>query len=258
MMKRQMKTLAAMTLLLLGCLNATAENNDTLTVRINGMRCSECGHKVKNILRKDPGVGPLEFNYERRTVKIAYDAKQTCTDSIYARLAASGRYKAKAYSPTEVIRRGYGQRIDDMHCQKCADRIMQRLSQLEGVDSIGPHLDKHYIFIRYDANRTSKADIRALLNKIGYTPVNYYTSPKIGWLYLNVPAEQASAETMETVLALKGVEDANANSRRKSLAVTFFNDETTAEQLLADIQAAGIKAVVPKPHVCTEEVKSEK
>ena len=253
-----MKTLATMALLLLSSMGMSAATVDTLTVRVKGMRCAECAHKVKTALRKDAGVGALDFNLERRTVTIAYDKQKTCVDSIYAHLAATKRYKATPYSPTEVIHKGMGQRMDDMHCQKCADRIMSRLSQMEGIDSMAPHLDKHYMFIRYDANRTCKADIRAMLNKIGYTPVNYYTSPKISWLYLNIPADQATPETIETVLALNGVEDVNANAMRKSLAVTFFTDETTADKLIADIQAAGIQAVVPKPHVCTEEVKSEK
>ena len=71
-------------LLTLAMVALQAKAADTLTVRINGMRCSECGHKVKNILRKNPGVGALEFNYERRTVKMAYDSKKTCVDSIYS------------------------------------------------------------------------------------------------------------------------------------------------------------------------------
>ena len=82
-------------LLALAMVALQAKAADTLTVRINGMRCSECGHKVKNILRKNPGVGALEFNYERRTVKMAYDSKKTCVDSIYSALARSGRYAAK-------------------------------------------------------------------------------------------------------------------------------------------------------------------
>ena len=53
-------------------------------------------------------------------------------------------------------------------------------------------------------------------------------------------------------LILKGVEDVNVNPRRKSLAVTFFTDETNADQLLADIRAAGIEAQVPPPHECKE------
>ena len=228
---------------------------DTLTVRIKGMRCEECAHKVKNTLRKIDGVGGIQFNLERRTATIAYDPAKTCTDTINARLAATGRYKASAYSPTDVIRRGYGQRIDDMHCKKCSDRIMERLGKMEGIDSLAPHLDKHYMFIRYDANRTCKADIRALLNKIGYTPVNYYTSDKIAWAYYNIPAEQATQETLDGILALDGVEDVNANAKRKSLAVTYFKEEVSAEKLLEEIQKMGINAVVPKPHECDEEKK---
>lgn len=237
------------------CLSALAHaaTQDTITVRVKAMRCAECGHKVKNALRKNPGVGELEFNYERRTVKIAYDPQKTDVDSIYRSIAVTKRYQPTPYSPTEVIRRGYGQRIDDMHCQKCVNRIVERLSQLDGIDSLGPHLDKHYVFIRYDANRTDKAAIRALLNRIGYTPCNYYSSPKIGWLYLNIPAEQATQETIESVMALNGVEDANVNAMRKSLAITYFNDETQESLLIEQIQKAGIQAVVPKPHVCSEE-----
>lgn len=231
---------------------------DTLTVRINGMRCDECGHKVKNVLRKNPGVGTLEFNYERRTVKMAYDAAQTSPDSIYSQLARTGRYAAKPYNPSERIGRGIGQRIADMHCQKCADRIAERLSKLDGVDSLAPHLDKGYYFIRYDANRTSRADIRALLNKIGYTPCNYYSSPKVEYGYYLLPAEQSNQDTADAVLALDGVEDVNVNTTRHTLAVTFFNDETTAQKLLDEIHRQGIKAEVPKPHVCDEEQKQTK
>lgn len=242
-------------LLALAVVALQAQAADTLTVRINGMRCSECGHKVKNILRKNPGVGALEFNYERRTVKMAYDSKKTCVDSIYSALARSGRYAAKPYDPKAVIRRGYGQRIDDMHCQKCYNRISDRLSKVEGIDSMAPHLDKHYIFIRYDANRTDRAFIRSVINKAGYTPCNYYSSPKVQYGYYLLAPEQASDETLDAVLALDGVEDVNINKVKKTMAVTFFNDETTADKLYDEIQKAGIKAQLPKPHECTEEKK---
>ena len=230
---------------------------DTLTVRIKGMRCEECAHKVKTVLRKDAGVSGIQFNLERRTATIAYDATKTSADSINAHLAATGRYKSSPYSPTDVILRGYGLRIDDMHCKKCSDRIMDRLSKMEGIDSMAPHLDKHYMFIRYDANRTDKAAIRALINKIGYTPVNYYTSDKIAWAYYNIPAEAATQDNIDAVLAIDGVEDVNANARRKSLAVTYFSKEISADKLLEEIQKAGIQAVVPKPHECSENEKKQ-
>ncbi len=230
--------------------SATAQ--DTLTVRIKGMKCEECGHKVMVAVKQLPGIESMRFNYERRTSTIVYDPAQTCADSIRARLAATGRFKASAYSPTEVIRRGFGLRMDDMHCQNCANRIAAKLQQMEGIDSMSPHLDKHYFFIRYDANRTCKDTIRTALKGLGFTPVNYYTGPKVGYAYYNIPAAQATQQTMDEVLILDGVEDVNVNAQRQSMAVTFFTDETNADRLLAGILAAGIKAQVPPPHECKE------
>ena len=241
-----------LTLALTGATLAQAESLDSITVRIKGMKCEECAHKVMVAVRQLPGIESVASNIERRTTTVVFDPTQTCTDSIEARLAATHRFKASPYSPTEVIRRGFGLRMDDMHCQNCYNRIAKRLQQIEGVDSMGPHIDKHYVFIRYDANRTCKADIRKALVGLGFTPVNYYTSPKIAFAYYNIPAEQATQASIDEVLILDGVDDVNVNAQRKSMAVTYFTDETTAEKLLAAIHEAGIKAEIPAPHECKE------
>lgn len=237
---------------------AMADDTDTLTVRIKGMRCEECAHKVKTVVKRLPGIEGIAFNIERRTAKIAFDRKQVCADSIKGRLAATGRYKASPYSPSDTIMRGMGLRIDDMHCQNCYNRISKRLQGQTGIDSMAPHLEKGYIFVRYDANRTSKAEIRRVIGGLGFTPVNYYSGPKVAYAYYNIPAEKVSQATIDEVLIIDGVEDANVNAKRKSLAVTYFTDETTAEKLLADIKAAGIEAVIPPAHECKEEQKTLK
>ena len=231
---------------------ATAQT-DTLTVRIKGMRCDECAHKVMTAVRQLPGIESLRSNTERRTTTIVYDRTKTCADSIEARLAATGRYKASPYSPSDTIRRGMGLRIDDMHCQNCANKIVKRLEQIEGIDSLAPHLDKHYVFIRYDANRTCKDIIRQAISELGYTPVNYYSGPKIGFAYYNIPKEQATQETIDKLLVYsEAIDDANVNTRNGSLAVTFFKDELSADQLLEATRQLGIQAEVPAPHECKE------
>ena len=184
-----------------------------------------------------------------------FDKKATCADSIKAHLDATGRYKTSPYSTTDVIGRGMGLRMDDMHCQKCYNRIAKRLQQIEGVDSTAPHLDKHYVFIHYDANRTSKRVIRDALVQLGYTPVNYYTSAKVGYAYYNIPAEAATKQTIEEVEIMEGVDDVNVNPGRKTLAVTYITDETTADKLFSDIKGAGIQATLPPAHECKEELK---
>jgi copper chaperone CopZ len=204
-------------------------------------------------VKKLPGIESVRSNIERRTTTIVFDRAQTCTDSIEGRLAATGRYKASPYSPSDTIRRGMGLRMDDMHCQRCADRIMAKLQPMDGIDSLSPHLDKNYYFIRYDANRTCKADIKEALIGLGFTPVNYYSGNKVAYAYYLIPAEQATQQTSDDVLIIDGVEDVCVNPKKKSLAVTFFTDETDADKLLADIIKSGIEAQVPPPHECKEE-----
>ena len=245
------------TLLLMMAMHATlnAASIDTLTVRIKGMKCGECAHKVMTAVRQLPGIDNVVSNTERRTTTITFDPTLTCRDSIEARLAATVRFKASPYSPNDTIRRGIGVRIDDMHCQNCANRITKRLEQIAAIDSMSPHLDKHYIFIRYDANHTSKDVIREAISQLGYTPVNYYSGPKVDYAYYNIPAAQATQETIDEVLILDGVEDVNVNQQKQSLAVTYFTDETDAKKLIEAIHEAGIDAELPPAHVCKEEQK---
>jgi copper ion binding protein len=218
------------------------------------MRCEECAHKVQTALRRNEAVSGLQFDLERRTVTVAYDGEKTCPDSIMNYLRGT-RYKPSEYNPQDTIFRGMGLQIADMHCQNCANRIVKRFAGVEGIDSIAPNVDKHYVFFRYDANRTNRASIRSVINKAGYTPCNYYSSPKVQYGYYLLAPEQANDETLDAVLALDGVEDVNINKVKKTMAVTFFNDETTADKLYEAIQKAGIKAQLPKPHECTEEKK---
>lgn len=246
-----MKKIITLTAALLLTVTMTAAN-ETIVLRIKGMRCEECAHKVTTVLKQLDGIGSMDFNLERRTVAIGYDATKTSADSIKARLERTGRYKSVPYSKDEVIRRGIGLRMDDMHCQKCADRIAQRLEQIAGVDSMSAHLDKQYYFIRYDANRTCKATIVDALGELGFTPVAYYTSKDISFAYFLIPKDQATDDTIEEVLAMDGVDDVNVNARRGSLAITYVNNQTSEEQLLKAIQAAGIKATLPPAHECKE------
>lgn len=226
---------------------------DTLTVRVKGMRCEECAHKVGNVIRKNAGIQGVDFNIERRTVTVAYDGNKTCADSIKSALAATGRYKSSPYSPTDTIMRGIGLRLDDMHCMKCANRVIQRVGGMEGIDSVAPNLDKHYVFIRYDANRTSKGDIKEVLSGMGFTPVNYYTSNKIDYAYFLIPEDKVNDDTQETALALDGVDDAQVCARNKSLAITYVKEETSEEKLIEALQASGIAAKLPPAHVCDEK-----
>lgn len=235
---------------------ASASKIDTVTVRVKAMRCDDCAHKVYVALTKDPGVDDVDFNLERRTVTVAYDPALTCPDSINAHLLATKRFRPTPYSKDEVIKRGYGQRIADMYCQKCANRIVAGLQDKPGIDSLAPRLDKGYLFIRYDANRTCRDSIRKVINGMGYTPVNYYSSDKVAYAYYLIPEAAATQETIDKIKEMRPVDDANVNPRRKTLAVTYFCEEISADKLLEAIKAKGIDAKLPPKHECKEEAKA--
>lgn len=233
---------------------AMAAAGDTLTVRIKGMHCDHCAHKVMKALEPLKGIDDIQFNLERRTATIAYDAATTPKDSIESRLAATKRYAPSPYSKDEAIAAKYGIHIDDMHCQKCFNRIKARLQPIEGIDSIAPNIDEQYVTVDYDANKTDKATIRKAVADLGFSPVNHYTSEKAAYAYLLIPEKDAQdEETYEKVLALKGVEDVCVNAKRKALAVTFVNTETSEEQLMEDLKNQGINATLPPLHVCKEK-----
>ena len=147
-------------------------------------------------------------------------------------------------------------KIEDMHCRKCSDRITQQLSTLEGMEVTKPRLGKHTFFVRFDADKTSRAAICEQITKGGYTPVSY--CEKLDNIYFLIPAEQATQQTIDAVKAIEGVKDANTNARRKSLAITFQKEVISAEALQAALQQKGISATLPKPHVCSEENEKKK
>ena len=144
-------------------------------------------------------------------------------------------------------------RIDDMHCQKCANRIRSRLEKQAGVDQVTFELENHCAVIRFNSELTTQDDIRSIVTDLGYTPVNYCRCGKGAYAYFLIPDDKATEQTVEKVLAIDGVEDANVNSLRHSLAVKYHHQEISAEKLLKKIRKAGIKAVLPKPHECSEE-----
>lgn len=214
---------------------------DTLTVRIKAMRCEDCAHKVSRVLNDREGVEGLDFNLERRTVTVEYDADKTCADSICNALMATRRYVPTPYSKDEVIRRGIGLKLEEMRTEEDAERVMKDLGTEVGIDSLAPHVDKRYVFVRYDANRTTKAAVKEKLADMGFTPVSYYTSDIISHAYFRIPTEAANEETIEKAITLEGVDDANVNRKTGALAITYVNSRTTEQELKKALKEEGVE-----------------
>ncbi len=221
----------------------------TETYRIKQMRCDDCAHKVMVALTKDTGVKDINFNLERRTATITYDKSATCLDSLKAHLSKT-RYRLTAYDPQEVIRRGVGFKVEELKNADQAKLVEKGLYALQGVDSVVPHLDKQWVFVRYDTNRTEKEKVRRCLSDLGLTPVNYYTSPVISYALFSIKKGAVKKGAMnglcEAALTIDGVDDAWINAKNKTLAITYVKKNMTEVQLQKALQKAGIKVSLRK------------
>lgn len=216
---------------------ASAQQLDSMVMRIKGMKCDECGHKVMVRLneRIPDGIEDMWFDYEKRIATVLYDPAKTCPDSIKAPLIGT-RYNPTAYSKNDIITRGMGLRMAELKSSADGAKAMAALKGKLGIDSLAPHVNKNYLFIRYDANKTCKAEIRKQLVEAGFTPTNYYSSDKVQYAYYKIPGIKDTEATREKLFLIDGVEDFNINEKKQVLAITYFNDEMTADRLDAIIK----------------------
>ncbi len=235
-----------------------AEATDSLTMSIQAMHCGKCAHKVSNILRANEGIENFNIDEERRMVSVAYNPQKTCKDSIMSQLAATKRYIPKVYSADEVMPRTIKQRIADMHCRKCEQRITTRLTAMNGIDSLATDLAKHDVLIRYDANKTRKDSIRQSLIDLGFTPVDVLlhhneTVKGISYAYFNIPESAANDNTVEKLMAIDGIADVCVNAKKKTLAITYADKYfATLDALLKQVRETGVEATLPPTHQCKE------
>lgn len=140
-----------------------------------------------------------------------------------------------------MIRRGIGFHLAELSDEGKAQQISEALYRIQGVDSVVPHVDKLWVFVRYDANRTEKQAVRDCLTTLGYTPVNHYTSAEISYALLRLLATQATGQTAEAALLIDGVDDAWVNKATHTLAITYVNKNTSEAKIKEELKEAGIK-----------------
>lgn len=225
------------------CGNASSQALKEFTFRVKGMRCEDCSYKIHKLLQPTAGIENMTFDLEKRTVTVSYSPAVVSTDSILAQLAKSKRYTPSTYSVNDIILRGYGQHLPEMKNESDAQRASEVLKNILGVDSVGANLNKTYMFIRYNANKTNKDNIRKTLLSHGFTPSNHYTHDIVKYAYYSIPAGIEPAEAEADIMGIKGIEDVCINPNTNKLAVTYFSDETNDQQLKAEIKALGIAVV---------------
>ncbi len=70
-------------------------------------------------------------------------------------------------------------------CSDCKDRIVKGLSAAKGVKTVSVDLKKKEVTVKYDPSKTTPAEIRTALTRVGYDADNLKADPKA---YAKLPA----------------------------------------------------------------------
>ena len=110
------------------------------------------------------------------------------------------------------------------------------MSGHENIDSLAPRLNRHCLFIRHDANRTSLADIKKHPVDAGFAPTNDYTSDRVGFALFDIPRGRNAQKPADDAIAFDGIDDVGVNPTMCKIAVTYLKNTTSGRKLRRQIK----------------------
>lgn len=221
------------------CPAVCGQQLDTLALRIKGSLCDEAAHRIMICVLAIEGVDDIWFDLEKNMATVSYNPLKTTPEAIMAPIRGN-RFTPSLYRPDEVILRDDVQRLE-LNSADDVQRALSALRQQVGIDTLSVNPTGGYLSIRYDANKTSKAQIRQRLIAAGFTPSNYYASPQFSFARFQIPALMANEETMQKALALHGVEDVCVNPDNNTLAITYYSNLSSRMELKAQLEGLGME-----------------
>ena len=110
------------------------------------------------------------------------------------------------------------------------------MSGHENIDSLAPRLNRHCLFIRHDANRTSLADIKKHPVDAGFASTNDYTSDRVGFALFDIPRGRNAQKSADDVITFDGIDDVCVNPTTRNIAITYLKDTTSEGKLRRQIK----------------------
>ena len=221
------------------CPTLYGQQLDTLALRIKGSLCDESAHRIMICVLAIEGVDDIWFDLEKNVATVSYNPAKTTPEAIMEPIKGN-RFTPCLYRSDEVILRDDVQRLE-LNCADDVQRALSALRQQVGIDSLSANPTGGYLSVRYDANKTCKAQIRHWLVAAGFTPSNYYASPLVSFARFQIPALMANEDTMQKALALHGVEDACVNPDNNTLAITYNSNQSSCMELKAQLEGFGME-----------------
>src|SRR5437867_2557016 len=135
------------------------EKTKRTVLKIGGMHCAGCVSSIQKSVSDVPGVNKVEVNLATEKATLEFDQTKVKLDSIEKAIEEIG-YKV-VYEKLALKLGGVSDSTD-------AERIEQKLHQLDGIKSVSVNYGSSQVNIEYNSALLSLADIRKKITGLGY------------------------------------------------------------------------------------------
>ncbi|XP_067944060.1 copper-transporting ATPase 1-like isoform X2 [Watersipora subatra] len=145
----------------------------TVSIHVYGMTCQSCVQHIESSLADFPGLLSIKVSLEKREAKVEYLASATNAQQIADSINSLG-FKA-TFSANENDAFNAEERenvtilVDGMKGESCVAKIEDSIKSKTGVCSVKVSLTYKKVEVLFDAIVTTKEDIRASLEDLGFS-----------------------------------------------------------------------------------------
>ncbi len=128
-------------------------------LKIGGMHCAGCVNSIQNYLMELKGITKCEVNLAAEKATIEFDPSSVDLSTIEKAVEEAG-YKV-VYEKLSI-------KIGNITDSSDADKLENRLKQLEGVKNASVNFGNGQVLVEYNQTLLSLSDIRQVINRNGY------------------------------------------------------------------------------------------
>jgi Cu+-exporting ATPase len=136
------------------------------SMKIIGMTCAACAQRIEKVTAKLSGVAKSSVNLASEKLTVEYDEQKVSAQEIQSAVRDAGYQAVPETSEKEITIP-----IGGMTCAACAQRIEKAVGKLDGVTSSTVNLATEKATIKYNPAIVRISQIKALITKLGYTPL---------------------------------------------------------------------------------------
>jgi Cu+-exporting ATPase len=132
---------------------------------VTGMTCASCAAHVQKAVSKLDGVEASEVNIATEKLNVKYSEEKQTFDSLKKAVenAGYGLREEQNSKKVELL-------VEGMSCASCSAAVERATRKLDGVISAQVNLIANRGSFEYDPSRVKLSEIKAAIEKAGYTP----------------------------------------------------------------------------------------